>query len=119
MLVASQEPDLFTGMTMVAPFFRLASGPQIMFDNLMPFAKVANKMAPTYKLSVQKPKNKPWLNHWVDDPLIESYNVSPHNLVQMTETTEIILSEFLPKVRTPFLMINAGQDTIVSAKTAE
>jgi len=35
------------------------------------------------------------------------------------ETTEVVLTEFMSKVQTPFLMINAGQDTIVSAKTAE
>jgi len=50
MLVSSEEPNLFTGMTLLTPLFKLPSETEKIFDNLLPIQKIANTFSSSYKL---------------------------------------------------------------------
>ena len=55
LLIAAEAPELFAGMTLIAPFVALNKQKQELFDKLRPMAKVLNWIMPTYSFTFNDP----------------------------------------------------------------
>ena len=68
MFAAAERPELFSGMTLVAPFVKMTAKNQATLDKLKPMASLLNHFAPTFKLDSGLAKPPSWLEHWRLDP---------------------------------------------------
>lgn len=67
-----EEPKMFNGVSLLAPYFQLQKHRQDKIDSLLPFAKVMNYFAPTYKINVSRGIDaKKWISGFAEDPIYE------------------------------------------------
>ena len=70
--------------------------------------------APAYPFNIGNATEPVWMNHWREDPMQIDGKICAGNLISSKSMTGKILDEVAPKVTTPFLLVLAHDDVVVS-----
>ena len=118
--MVAEENTRFKGASLVVPYLALSSKDQALLDKFKPVAKILNKVMPTFRINARKGRPlKKWILNFADDPLYEGGSICCHNLINNDRQLKYFHEQVADKVKTPFLMILGGKDTLVCNKTAK
>lgn len=115
-----KHPGLFSGITMVAPFFQHITDT---LDKYKYVFKLFNLVQFYTSFSMRNTSRPGWKEYFAK----YAYHFNDPKLIHMTKLSTIVFMldqqefarENLKKQRTPFLLVNAGQDTVVRNTTSE
>ena len=119
LMLSTQAPERFQGMTLYAPFMKLGFEQQQQFNKLKPYAKILNMIAPTWKLPFSSKEMPSHLQHWRDDPRDKGAQICAQNVIATDKAIMRLHKEILPNVNTPFLLITGGRDTVICNETIQ
>lgn len=102
------------------PYFGLSDKDQAELDKYKPLAKVLNYVVPNYKFDVRKGRKlENWILNWADDPLYTGTKISVSSILLNEKLIQQFNETVADKVSTPFLVLLAGKDGLVSNKAAK
>ncbi len=118
--MVAEQPDRFNGTSLIVPYLGLSQKDQALIDSYKPIAKILNWVMPTYQFDIKKTRKiEKWLRNWADDPLYRGGEICAHNILLSENNLKHFNEKVADKVRTPFLMVLGGKDTLVCNKAAK
>ena len=114
LIMASAAPEKFKGVSLIAPFFDYNDPEKI--RNLIPYAKLANIIAPTYSFKIPIPEKYKHNSHFFEDKLFKGEKICAHNVIISDSCLKRMNEEYIPKFSSPLLTIECGMDKQVSNK---